>query len=411
VVSPPALGSLRDFHVLATVDTVQSTFKRVSARLAYAGQNILIYIDTLAPAGGFTSDQLAGFGQLFDQALYTLDVNTFGPPSDQDGNGGVILLLSPVVNQLTPEAQCASQGYIAGFFDGFDLVSTDTSSNRGEIFYGVVPDPGGRVSCAHSLSAILADVPSVFLHELQHLINFSQHVLVQGGQAERGWLDEGLSLVASELGAVYYDSRFPAPAGRSQPGQLLPDSALDYIGTQVASSYDYLLAPDTVALTFHSDADLGLTWRGGDWLLLRWLGDQKGSGFYRRMEETKLTGIANIEAAAAEPFPSLFGDFGLALATDSLPGVSRGAVPPRDRFATWPLRALFAAFAAPAYPLSPARLQGTVAGQMVPGTAAYYQVNTAVGGPAVEIQFSGPNGSLFPPALHSQVSLFRLPGP
>jgi hypothetical protein len=145
-VQPPALGTLNDFHVLASLDTVTPTTKRVTARLEYAGQNVLVYVDTLAPPNGFTSSQLTGFGQLFDQTLFVLDLDAFGTPSDIDQNARVIMLLSPVVNGLVSASQCDSQGYIAGFFDGFDLVSTDTSSNRGEIFYSVVPDPNGTFS-------------------------------------------------------------------------------------------------------------------------------------------------------------------------------------------------------------------------------------------------------------------------
>lgn len=63
-------------------------------RLGYAGQNILIYIDTLAPPDGFTSDQLTAFGQLFDQTLYPIDLDAFGAPRDVDQIGTVIMLLS-----------------------------------------------------------------------------------------------------------------------------------------------------------------------------------------------------------------------------------------------------------------------------------------------------------------------------
>jgi hypothetical protein len=417
---PPALGSLNDFHVLASLDTVTPPTKRVTARLDYVGQNILVYVDTLAPPNGFTPDQLTGFGQLFDQTLFPLDLDTFGSPSDIDQNARVIMLLSPVVNSLTSASQCASQGYIAGFFDGFDLVSKDTSSNQGEIFYSVVPDPGGTVSCAHSVNSLLADVPSVFLHELQHLISYSQHVLVHGGTPEEGWLDEGMSLVASELGSLYYEQKFPPPTGRSDPNQLFPDSSEGFIGEQLTSSYAYLLAPDTVTLTLHSDADLGLTWRGGDWLLLRWLGDQKGAGFYKQLEQTHLTGTANIAAAAGAPFASLFGDFSLALYTDSLPGVPKSSIPPRDRFTTRTLRQLYQAYfnaAGPSgsvplpFPIAPSVLTGSVSATMLPGTPTFYQVNTAGGAAQVQIQFTAPGGSALAGSLHPQLSVFRLQGP
>jgi hypothetical protein len=417
--APPVAGSLRDFHVLATIDTGHQIFRGITGRLGYAGANVLVYVDTLAPPGGFTSDQLSAFGRLFDQTFYPLDLAAFGVPSDEDHNGRAIMLMSPVVNQLSSASQCASQGYIAGFFYGFDLVSQDTSSNGGEIFYSVVPDPQGSLSCAHTVNAVLRDVPSVFLHELQHLINFSQHVLVHGGYAEDGWLDEGLSLVAQELGSLYYENRFPPPSGRSDPSQLLPDSAEGFIDTEFISSYDFLLQPDTVTLTEHSDADLGLVWRGGDWLLLRWLGDQLGASFYHRLEETNLTGTANIAAAAAEPFPALFGDFSLALYTDSLPGIPKASIPQRERFVTRTLRRVYQAYfdaVGPSssvprpFPVAPALLTGSTTGNLVPGTATYYQLTTAPGAASVEVHFTEPTGPALAPQLHPQVSVFRLPG-
>jgi hypothetical protein len=403
--------------VLATVDTDRQTFRRVTARLDYVGTNILVYQDTLAPAGGFSAGQLASFGQLFDQTFYPLDLGAFGTPGDIDQNGRVIMLLSPVVNQLTSSDECASQGYIAGFFTGFDLTSPDTSSNRGEIFYSVVPDPDGTQSCAHSIDAVLSDVPSVFLHELQHLINYSQHVLVHGGSSEDGWLDEGLSLVAQELGSLYYEQRFPPPSGRTNPDQLLPDSAEAFIEPEFAASYTYLLRPDTVALTEHSDAELGLVWRGGDWLLLRWLGDQLGAPFYQRLEQTGATGTANITAAAGEPFAGLFGDFGIALYADSLPGVSRGSIPPRDRFVTRTLRRVYQAYynaAGPSpwaprpFPLLPTPLTGTATGSLVPGTTVFYQLATASDAPTVQLDFTDAGGAALPSRLHPQVAVFRL---
>ncbi|MGH7515008.1 MAG: hypothetical protein ACREOQ_19045 [Gemmatimonadales bacterium] len=415
---PPPAGSLRDFHVLATVDTGRQTFQRVTARLGYVGTNVLVYQDTLAPAGGFSPSELGSFGQLFDQTFYPLDLDAFGNPSDIDQNGRVIVLLSPVVNQLTSDLDCASQGYIAGFFTGFDLTSSDTSANHGEVFYSVVPDPHGTLSCPHSVDVLLGDVPSVFLHELQHLINYSQHVLVHGGSAEDGWLDEGLSLVAQELGSLYYEQKFPPPSGRSNPNQLLPDSAEGFILTEFASSYTYLLQPDTVALTEHSDGELGLVWRGGDWLLLRWLGDQFGAAFYQRLEQSGVIGTANIAAAAGEPFAGLFGDFSLALYTDSLPGLSKSQIPARDRFATRSLRRAYQAYfdaAGPSpsvprpFPLTPAPLTGTVTGSLVPGTPVFYQLTTAGGAPSVQLDFTSPGGAALPSRLHPQVSVFRLP--
>ena len=412
----PQLNSVQQFQVLSSESPVR--FTRVGARLVYIGANVLIYIDTLAPANGFTSNQLQAFGQIFDQTLYPIDTAAFGQPTDIDQNGHLIMLLSPVVNALTPANECATQGFVGGFFVGGDLGITDTTSNRGEIFYSLVPDPNGTVSCAHSVAELEETTGSTFLHELQHLINFGQHVLVHHGSPERGWLDEGLSIVAEELGSLHYENKYPPPTGRSNPAQLFPDSSQGYINGLLFDSYAYLLKTDTATVTLHSDADNGLAWRGGDWLLARWLGDQKGTGIYRRLVQTSLTGTSNIANAAGESFDGLFGDFSLALYTDSLPGIPKASIPTRNKFAFRNLRRMYqrlydtsqpSGMVPRPFPILTPQLSGTISASMVPGTMSFYRLDTSSGQSTVTIQFSAADGTPLSAILHPQVSIFRLP--
>jgi hypothetical protein len=421
-VPPPALNTIRQFAVLSAITSTIDTYTAVGARLVYVGDNVLVYVDTLAPPNGFSDAALQGVGRLFDQTLYPIDLNAFGQSSDIDQNGRLIMLMSPVVNALTPSSACASQGFTAGFFNGADLIDTSTvRSNRGEVFYTIVPDPSGSVSCAHSVDALLRDVPAVFLHELQHLISFSQHVVVHGGAAEDGWLDEGMSIVAEELGSLYYEARFPPPSGRTNPAQLFPDSSQGFISGALLDSYAFLRAPSGQSVTLHSDSDDGLEWRGGDWALLRWLGDQKGgTAFYKQLEDSRLTGAANIAAAAGESFQSLFGDFSLSLYTDSLPGTPRSQVPARNRFVTRNLRQMYQALYNASnpdpdipqpFPISTTALSATSAttASMVPGTMIFFRLDTPPGTATVSIRFATPAGQPLPASLHPQLSVFRLP--
>ncbi|HEX9108796.1 MAG TPA: hypothetical protein VF832_16235 [Longimicrobiales bacterium] len=415
----PAVGSLRTFHVVSTLDTVNVAFKVVTARLLYVGTNILLYEDTLAPANGFTPSQVTNFALTFDQVLYPIDANAFGPPSDVDQNGRLVMLMTPVVNGLTPRAQCTTQGYVAGFFDGGDLVNRDTTSNGGEVFYTLVPDPSGLVSCPHTAGNLEDELGATFLHELQHLINFSQHVLVRHSSEEEGWLDEGLSLVAEELGSMYYEQKYPPPSGRSNPAQLFPDSAEGYIGGLLGTSYDYLRETDTTSLTLHSDDQGGLSWRAGDWLMMHWLGDQKGTAIYKALDESALTGIANIEAQAGQPFTTLFSDFSMALYVDSLTGIPRSQIPAANRFTTRNLRQLYArlfTISGPsggvpfAFPIQPVPLSSAgTAASLVPGSMAFYRLNASSSASTVTITWATPSGSPLPLALRPQLSIYRLP--
>lgn len=418
----PDPGSIRSFRVIASIDgSVNTVFKTVDARLAYVGTNLLLYVDTLTSATGFANGDLSGIGDLFDKTLYPIDVSTFGQPSDVDQNGRLIMLMTPVVNALVTKADCNASGFVAGFFTGFDLASTSTNSNQGEVFYTIAPDPVGVSSCAHDVADIERTVPATFLHEVQHLINFSQHVVVHNAnQAEEGWLDEGLSIVAEELGSRYYEQKFPPPTGRTNPLQLFPDSSQGFIGGLLEDSYHFLLKPDTATITLHTDSDLGLAWRGSVWLLARWLGDLKGEQIYKRLEATTLTGTANIEAATGASFQQLFGDFGIALYADSIVGVARSAVPQPDRFVTRNLRQMYAALfraAGPsvdvprAFPIVAQSIAAnqSVSAAMKPGTVTYYRVDTPANGGSVQLRFATPTKTALPASLRPQIAIMRLP--
>lgn len=412
----PTVGSVRSFQVLSNANGTSTA--TVSARLEYSGSDVLIYVDTLSPANGFSSSQLQAFGQLFDQTLYPIDVAAFGPPSDIDQNGHVIMLMTPVVNGLTTKSDCANAGYVAGFFSEDDL-GGGSDSNNGEIFYSIVPDPDSTRSCAHTVVDVGASVPATFMHELQHLISFSQHVVVHGGTPEYGWLDEGLSIIAEELGSLYYEQKCPGTACRTDPSQIFPDSSQGFVQDFLYDSYQYALLPDTASVTLHTDADDGFAWRGGDWLLMRWLGDQLGSGVFKQLDENTLTGVANIENVSGQTFPSLFANFQMALATDSLPGLPRTTAPAVDRFVSRNVRQLWnrlyltsggASDVPSPNPLELFPISGdTTTAVMYPGTGSYWRLDTPTTAATVTIQFSQPGGAALPANLHPQLSVFRLP--
>jgi hypothetical protein len=414
--SVPAVGSLRDFRVLTDYTSSTDVWKTVTARLAYVGANVMLYADTLSPDAGFSAADLQRFGDYFDRTLYPLDISAFGATSDVDGNGHVIMLMSPAVNAGTPRNTCYTQGYVAGFFNAEDFNgASDPNSNRGEIFYSLVADPEGRFGCVHSTSEVSSMEPAVFLHELQHLINYSHHVAQGGGQQAASWVNEGLSIVAEELGSQYYEDRCPPPACRSTPGQLLPDSSLGFARDFSIDSYFFAGDPDTVSVTQHHDGEMGTAWRGGAWALLRWLGDHEGAGFYQRLESASGSGMAAIESAAGgQSFGTLFANFGLALYTDSLSGEPRSTAPVADRFETRNMRALWASvspsYGGPAFPI-PVHAVSAAAQPMtlMPGGMAFWRLDTPAGAAVDTLRFTAPGGASLDPSLNPQLAIFRLP--
>src|SRR2546425_6617258 len=185
------MNTLRTFQVCAKTDC--SRFDRVGARVRALKTKVAIYVDTLAPANGLDSTALDSIANLFDQRLYAIDTAAFGRESDIDSNTVVLVLMTNTVNKLVTASACSTAGFVAGFFFGADLdpaFRNDSRSNKGEIFYAIVADPAGTLSCAHPASDIQRFVPVTFIHEFQHMISFNQHVPVRGGTGEVLWLNE-----------------------------------------------------------------------------------------------------------------------------------------------------------------------------------------------------------------------------
>lgn len=414
----PALGTSRDFSILAGL-TEPATFARATASLRFAGSHVLLYLDERA-SGSFTASELTALGRQFDEVLYPIDREAFGPESDVDGNGRIIVVLSPAVNALVRADECASFGYVTGYFFGFDLASTAPGSNRGEVFYAMTPDPGGVHSCAHSAADVARVLPATFVHELQHMISFARRVLEADGAPEVAWLNEGLSHLAEELAARYYESKYPAPAGRTAPGQLFPDSASALMLGNLRNSYRFLVAPRQHAVAACAPSSFCSTAnRGASWLFLRWLADRHGDAAIRAMVQTGTRDARNIEQATGRSFPELFGDFVLATWSDSIVGASRGAVAERHRFATRNLRqmynALYEAYGPLGgiprpFPLEPLELRADerLQSAMHPGTFDIFAIRTPSGVARLPIGFTDESGALLSPLLSPQLAIMRL---
>jgi hypothetical protein len=409
--APPALGSLRAFHVIAALDG--SSYTDITARLAYSGDHLLLYVDTVGT--GFSDQQYHGLGTLFDQNLYSIAVSAFGSESDVDRNGRILAVFTPVVNRLIASQTCSLNGYVTGFFNSDDLLVQNANSNRAEVFYSFIPDSTGVFSCPHTATDVLRILPGTFIHELQHMISFNQHVLSRMGEGEETWLNEGLSQIAEELASKYYEAKFPPPTGRSTTTQLFPDSSGPFIAPQLLNAYAYMNSTRVHSVTSYNGTG-SLEERGATWLFLRWLAEQKGEALFGRLVQTSKTGIANVEDKAGEPFGALFGDFSLALYADSVPGQPRSAVPPRYTFGSRDLHALMAreavisgfqdAFPLPVFSL---RVGGFLQSQMLPGTMTHTALQAAGGSGPVALRFTHQDLSAFASGVGAQVSIFRLP--
>ncbi|MFQ5702560.1 MAG: IPT/TIG domain-containing protein [Gemmatimonadales bacterium] len=385
-----SVGDTKKFRVCSTAScrTIDD-FPEVQAEVMYVGARAVVYQDKAAPSGGFTAKEFQDLGRLFDDDLYGVDTRAFGAESDIDRNGRVLILFSPKVNGLTPKTEC-ELAIVTGFFFAFDIdpaAKKDSRSNKAEIFYAMVPDPNGTVTCELTKERVLRLVPVTLVHEFQHMINFYQHVLLRAGNTEATWLNEAMSHLAEELGAFH----FQAAGDQSRFTSFAIGDLLD--------AFRYLQAPGAVSPIFDSGSGT-LEERGASWLFVRWVADQFGAEVVRRLSETGRRGVENMEAATGEPISGLLSDWLMANYASDLPGLSP---PARLRYQSWKLRDVYASlhdqdstlFDVP-FPIVPLEFQGgtfNVSGTIAGGSGEYFLVQQAPGQRGFSVRLTDPNGN------------------
>lgn len=387
---PPAPGDRREFLACADLDC--ASFTTVVAFARYVGDALAIYVDSLTPAGGFTDGELDEVGRLFDDQIYRLDTLAFGTPSDIDANGVVIALLTPAVNRLSG-AGCAN-GIVLGYFSGLDLAPGEPGSNGGEVFVSLVPDPASA-SCPVTKRLAFDELPVTFMHELQHMISYNQHVLLRGGDPEATWLNEGLSHFAEELGG----RRIPDAPGTA-PGSRRNQFAF----TNVDNAYGFLLDTDRWWLVMPGLSAGAPEERGAAWLFVRWLADHfAGTGdetsVTRRLVATTATGAANVEQLTGRPFDELVGTWLLASHLDDLPGAS---LPAQLGYPSWEFRRTFESLRQqdpgrfprtwPVVPLAADHSAFTRRFTLRGGSGLFARVRQPAGGRAVHLRLTAPDG-------------------
>jgi hypothetical protein len=407
-VVPPPLGSQRSFQVCG--DKSCNGFVNVAASLKHIGPHGLLYLDNAAPANGYTSADLTRLGELFDGFMYPIDTTAFGRETDLDGNGAVIILLSPAVNKLSGNCN-TTNSVILGFFFADDLVPGSPGSNGGEIFYGLVPDPTNS-TCSIDRSFALRTIGPTFLHEFQHMISFGRHVVLAHGLAEDNWLDEGLSRLAEELG------------GREIPDSFcsLDTCASVYPFGDVQNAFDYL-QKDTLErnpLIEPGNVDGTLPENGANWLFVRWLADHfasdtiLGTSLSRALDGadapagTMLTGSTNVATTTSVEFPQLVGEWQAANFLTAVPGFSEPTG--RLHYRSWDLASVFTGTFG-RYPLLPDSVVNqdySHTGALVPGSGRHVRVIQSPSAAEVDLLLSAPGGGAVDPTVVPRVAVVRV---
>lgn len=271
-------GELRPAAALASSIDIRSCRIDADRRapLRYVGRHAALYVD--APADAH-QERIDSIGRAFDERIFPTNTRLFGPTSDLDGNGVVLVVMSPDLRDAG-----------GAYCDGVRTLGM-------EIFYAV-----WRPS-------LPIDRPlGTLAHEHQHLINAVHHARTTGAIGDERWLNEALSFAAEALNGYW-------------SGPLM----------QIAKFLSWQNGGLTM-LPFRFSENFSANYA----LLALYLGDRFGSDVYRRLGGSGLMGVENVEAATGERFETILRDWFLSVALSD-----RGwAEDPRWRYRTLDLHGM-----------------------------------------------------------------------
>ena len=319
---PLNVGDVISLNVNGTVSCASPVYH--GARVVAMGSRAIILNDTLNPKNGFTTEDFQRYAARFDTLVYPLDVANFGEPTDIDKNGHVAILFTRAVNELTA---ARSASYVGGFAFSRDLFPTTKTaraqacptSNEGEYFYMLTPDPAGTINQNVRTTGFVDSVTTTVLaHEFQHIINSSRRLYVNNTPAfEEKWLDEGLAHVAEEL-LFYRESGLTPRVNLDLPTIRASATARVAFNNDMsgnASRYRTYLERTSNNSPYAPDDSLPT--RGAIWSLLRYAVDRlNASDAFTPGPGQMVTGSGSTTVSAG----STFGEYSLTVVNTSIQG-------------------------------------------------------------------------------------------
>jgi hypothetical protein len=336
-----------DFEVRSNFDD-SGLYSTVVARPYALGDNIVIYVDDDVPvdwdedcdgeievtgteiagrdAQGFDNCDLQTIADIVDLNIVVNLRAQLGNESDLNGDGAIIVLITPVLNSISLTA--ADDNYWHSVVESYadpevDLNDYDPELNPGsdeaEIIYMAAPDPSGYFNYLNPVGVdayTSVTLSGLIARNLASLISYNFKVLQYSGSKETQWLDQALGAIAADLtgfGATYFDDVWDYLDAPHLAGLTVGESSA---GKDGGTSDD-----GTNTLT----ASLG-----AQYLFMRWLVDNYGESVLADIVQTDALGATAVETATGEEFADLVMEWQLALLTspgtdgDKVPGIDEG---------------------------------------------------------------------------------------
>ena len=376
---------------------VRAVVKKVTAHATIAQ-------DVAAPATGFSPADYNDIASEFETLIYPTDTLYFGKETDRNADGRVTILYTSEVNRATPQG---AAGFVAGFFWGGDLVRKSEydalsincpQTNEQEIFYMLVPDPGGTINGnPRSVATVRQNTRGTIAHEFQHMINQGIRLMdVDVDSAETSWLNEALSHLAEEI------------VGRARkgftdfqrltfedvnPGGTLGDDYNAFFRQNFARYRGWMQRPDTSSPTSNA-ARSQLAPRGAGWMFLRYATDHHSGGnmkaFLRNVVAGPDIGLRNlIQHANGAQFDDLLSGW---LISQYMDGLFSPNLQARYRMSSWAVRDVMTGASNNVFPLLVTPLPAAIDTKSISGSGNYFRLTRTSASPQTTFRMVAPGG-------------------
>jgi hypothetical protein len=310
--------------------------------LIYENNDLVFYQDSTQNASKPVSlsnvQQMAQYYSSYAKGMIT---SYFGRPSDIDGNGKVIIFISPIVSggeaafvwagDFFPQSQCAASNDAEIIYFSNDIIASMSRT----------PNPSYQA---------LATVA----HEMKHVVSLYHRIAASNvagsAQFEPGWVEEGTAEIAGEMSSrIAWAANGGPPVGAkvtradlANAGGGINVTPEDYgVLLRMVRTIFYLSSQPNSLTSTPMGADSASNVYGSGWNFHRWLGDAYGgastaqadSSLFRVLDDsTTAPEPQGLQTATGKSFDQLFNEY---VAAVCLTGT--GAPEPPETFTTYDL--------------------------------------------------------------------------
>lgn len=321
VASAPSPAKLiLDTSTTSTCETSDSAKK--TAVLVYENDDVAFYqdstqrADTAKVISASLAQKMTSYYTNYGKGVVEA---YFGPPTDIDGNGKLILFATPIVEEN-----------VAAFVWSGDFFESDTTaenscaaSNEAEIMYFntdvILAMEGG----AYQALATVA-------HEAKHVVSLYNRIAasLRAGSAQYhpSWIEEGTAEIAGEMSSRTAWEANGGPAVGTKVSRTsfadTPGGITEYnygVAINLARAVWFLSSQPNGLVIAPTGAAEGSSVYGSGWLFHRWLGDTYGNpsgtrqgdaAFFRALNDSLApAGMAGITARTSQTFDALLDQF------------------------------------------------------------------------------------------------------